>query len=226
MSNSAKDAIEFWFEFDDFFLFHSSAEIRQAMQTTNPYGRLVDLFYFHQRNGTLDTDFKKSIEGIKDSIRLLADNIVKLMDKYFKGDTVAEQNAFEMFAQGLLLDNGLDANGQPRRPEGDKIHMMDSGTEGFVVFHAFTRAVVLLDLTENKDRWLQIDRHIALAGAILASLIKSGKGPEQSEDPNHNTPIEPTQLAELRQIWLNLKFEDIDKKIVQLQEQVMSKHSL
>jgi hypothetical protein len=57
--------------------------------------------------------------------------------------------------------------------------MMDSGTEGFVVFHAFVRALTVLGLTDNKNKWLEIDMHVALAAAILGAL-KSGSRPEQN----------------------------------------------
>jgi hypothetical protein len=139
----------------------------------------LDLFYYHQRKGSTDTEFKKSLEDNKDSIKLLADNILGIIDKYFKDDKAAQQNAFEPFAQGLLFDNIVDKNGKPRRPEGDKIHMMDSGIEGFVVFHTLVRALTVLGLTDNKNKWQEIDMHVALAAAILGAL-KSGSRPEQN----------------------------------------------
>jgi hypothetical protein len=51
----------------------------------------------------------------------------RIIDKHFKGNADTERNAYELFAQGLLLDSGLDDKGLPGRPEGDKVHMMDSG---------------------------------------------------------------------------------------------------
>jgi hypothetical protein len=224
MSNSQKAAIDFWYEFDDFFLFRSPSDIRVAIGKLNPYGRLLDLFFHYQRKGEIKTGFKAEFENIKDSIKLLADNNLRIIDQHFKDNIELEQNAYELFAQGLLFDNALGDNGLPRRPEGDKIHMMDSGIVGYIVWHAFIRITILLELGGNSERWLQIDRHLALAAAILSALIKSGKPPIQSDDPSHNKPIEPSLLNELRRHWLQLSFEELDDKIVQLQEKVISRH--
>ena len=174
--------MDFWYEFDDYFLFHRPSDIDDATNKLDPYGNLRNRFYYYQ------------------------------------------ENAFELFAQGLLFDNGLDNTGLPRRPAGDKIHMMDSSVEGYVVWHAFVRAVVILDATSDKDRWLEIDRYIALAAAILSALITSGKEPIQSDDPTRNRRINTTLLEELRAHWLNLSFKDIDDKIVQLRQNVISRH--
>ena len=62
------------------------------------------------------------------------------------------------------------------------------------------RAVNLLDLDTNKDTWLQLDRHIGLAPAILSKLIKNGRELQRSEDPNTNKPIEDNLLNELLSI--------------------------
>lgn len=129
----------------------------------------------------------------KELVRLLSSNITRIIQKYFDSNIELQQKAFELFAQGLLFDNGVDDKGQPRRPVGDKIHMMDSKVEGYVVWHAFIRAVVLLELDDNKDKWFQIDRHVGLA-AILVELIKEGREPQQTNDPNYNKPIEEKLL--------------------------------
>jgi hypothetical protein len=110
----------------------------------------------------MNTEFKNELQGVKDSIKLLADNSKQIFDEFFKDDVQLEQTAFELYAQGLLFDDKLNENGMPRRSEGEKIHMMDSDVTGYVAWHAFVRAVGLLDLADDKDRLLQTDRHIAL----------------------------------------------------------------
>jgi len=40
--------------------------------------------------------------------------------------------------------------------------MMDSDLTGFVVWHIFIRAAIVLELVKTKDRLLHIDREIAL----------------------------------------------------------------
>jgi hypothetical protein len=228
MNNSEeKTAMDFWYEYDDYFLFHAPMEIQSALQKVDPYGQLVELFRVHVQNNTLDTEFKSAIQENKEYLRLLSSNVIRIIDKFFDGKNDLQQKAFELFAQGLLFDNGVDDKGQPRRPSGDKIHMMDSNVLGYVVWHAFMRAVNLLDLDTDKDTWLQLDRHIGLGAAILSRLIKEGRGPQQSDDPNTNKPIEDEMISELRKTWLDLNYKDIDSKITQLEQpdaQVMTKH--
>lgn len=60
--------------------------------------------------------------------------------------------------------------------------MMDSELTGFVVWHAFIRAAVVLEVTGTVDRWLKFYRQIALAAAILSSLFKEEKRPQQTDD--------------------------------------------
>ncbi len=216
MSSEHNKALDFWLKYDDFFMFHASAEVRDALRKVSPYGTLLELFYQHRRKGTMNSGFVDELQPVKDSIKFLADNSKKLFDEFYRNDATSEQKAFELFAQGLLFDD--------RRQEGEKIHMMDSSVTGYVVWHAFSRAVGLLGLTEDNDHLLQTDRHIALAAAILARLTNSGHPPVQSDDPSNNKPMDETSLQELRSSWLNLGFEEIDNKIVELEERSLSKH--
>jgi hypothetical protein len=228
MDQDKKAIMDFWYQFDNFFLFRRPAEITNALDVLDPYGKLLDRFLYHYQRGSVETDFKSEHENIKDSIKLLANSQLRIMDDHFKGNTETEQTAFELFAQGLLFDNGLDDNGLPRRPEGDKIHMMDSSIIGYIVWHAFIRLVVLLygdDGAIDSNKWLQTDRHIGLAAGILAALIKSGREPEQSNDPTYNKPIDPTLLEALRADWVHLNFQNIDDKLAQLRLDTISEHT-
>jgi hypothetical protein len=228
MDQDKKAIMDFWYQFDNFFLFRRPAEITNALDVLDPYGKLLDRFLYHYQRGSVETDFKGEHENIKDSIKLLANSQLRIMDDHFKGNTETEQTAFELFAQGLLFDNGLDDNGLPRRPEGDKIHMMDSSIIGYIVWHAFIRLVVLLygdDGAIDSNKWLQTDRHIGLAAGILAALIKSGREPEQSNDPTYNKPIDPTLLEALRADWVHLNFQNIDDKLAQLRLDTISEHT-
>ncbi len=217
-------AMDFWYKYDDLFLFHAPDGIRLALSQVDPYGRLLELFYYHRRKGTLNSEFVTELQNIKDSFELLANNSRQIFEDFLEEDVKLEQLSFELFAQGLLFDDHLDSNGLPRRPFGEKIHMMDSGITGFVAWHAFVRAAGLLGLIGNKDRLLQTDRHIALASAILAELVKLGRPPVQSDDPSANKPLDPTLLDELRSSWLNLQSEEIDNRIVELEERSISRH--
>lgn len=65
--------------------------------------------------------------------------------------------------------------------------MMDSGIDGYIVWHAFVRVVVLLFETADQKAWLQTDRNIGLSATVLAALVKDGKQPVQSNDPIQRT---------------------------------------
>ena len=219
MDQNKKLIIDFWYEFDKSFL--SESDMLKARKLLDPYVKLKDCFLSHHQKNTIEPGFKKEYENVKDSIKLLADNHFRIIDKYFEHNTETEQMAFELFAQGLLFDDSLDENGDPRRRLGNKIHMMDDDMRGYLIWHAFVRLVVLLygDSTLNSKRWLQTDRHIGLAAGMLAAMIKSGSEPEQSNDPNYNKPIAPTLLEELRANWMHLSFQEIDDKLVQLYDE-------
>ena len=118
MSDTNQQFIDFWYEFDNFFLFRASDSIKEALRKVGPYQQLVDLFYHLSSKGTISTEYKTELETleIKEAIKLLAENQTRIIDEHFKGNTDMERTAFEFFSQGLLFDNGIDANGLPRRP--------------------------------------------------------------------------------------------------------------
>jgi hypothetical protein len=223
MDQEKKLIMDFWYEFDKSFL--SDPEILKAKEILEPYVKLKDSFLSHYRNKTIQIGFKKEYESIKDSVKLLADNHLKIINEYFGSNTEIEQMAFELFGQGLLFDDGLDKNGNPRRVPGNKVHTMDDDIRGYLIWHAFVRLVVLLlygdddKVADSKKKWLHTDRHIGLAAGILAALIKSGRQPEQTNDPKYNKPMDPTVIEELRADWLYRSFQDIDDKIVQLYDE-------
>jgi hypothetical protein len=223
MDQDKKSIMDFWYEFDNSFL--SDPELLKAKGILEPYVKLKDSFLSHHRNKTIEAGLKKEYESIKDSVMLLADNHLRIINEYFGSSTEIEQMAFELFAQGLLFDDRLDKNGNPRRVPGNKVHTMDDDMRGYLIWHAFVRLVAVLlysvddEIADSKKRWLQTDRHIGLAAGILAALIKAGKEPEQTDDATYNKPIDSTVLQELRDDWLHRSFHEIDDKIVQLYDE-------
>ena len=226
MDKAHKIYNDFWYQFDNFFLFKKSDSIDRALNKVGPYEQLVDLFYYHQSMGSLNTGYKPDLEkvGIAEDIKLLASSQIDLFNKYFEGDPTAERTAFELFSQGLLFDNEMDENGLPRRGPGTKIHMMDSSVTGFVVWHAFVKAVIVLGFDQRTERWLQIDKSIALAAAILSTLIKEGRAPQQTLEPNINQPLDDQTVEQLRKYWINLSVDEIDNKISHLEKITITKH--
>jgi len=207
-------------------MFKTNEGIKEALEKVKPYQQLVDLFYYHQSKNAINTNYKIDLEnaGVTDAVKLIAENQIKIFEDHFKGDNDLERSSFELFAQGLLFDNGLDQNGLPRRPAGAKIHMMDSDVTGFVVWHAFIRAVIVLGLAENTERWLQLDREIALSAAILSALIGEGNRPQQRSDPKLNQPLDNEIIQQLREYWMNRTFDQIDTQITELEKLTITEH--
>ena len=209
------------------FFLKSTSEIRDAITKVDPYGKLLNLFYYHVQQNTINSGgYKKDLENenMKDHIKLLIEEQIKIIDTSFKNNPDMESKAFELFSQGLLFDDKLDFNGLPRRPSGTKVHMMDSDLTGFVVWHAFIRAAIVLGLVATKDGLLQIDREIALGAAILASLVKEGRKPQQTDNPNLNEPLDDGIISQLKNYWMSQSFEDIDNKIIELEKVTITDH--
>jgi len=226
VDNTQKIYNDFWYHFDSFFLFKKNDSIERALNKVRPYEQLVDLFYYHQSMGSLNSGYRADLEriGITEEIKLLANSQIDLFDKHFQGDPTSERTAFELFGQGLLFDNEMDENGLPRRGPGTKIHMMDSSITGFVVWHAFIKAVMVLGIDPRTERWLQLDRYIVLAAAIVSALIKDGRAPQQTLEPNINQPLDDQTLGELRTYWLSQSVDDIDNKISHLEKVTITEH--
>ncbi|HEU4448149.1 MAG TPA: hypothetical protein VFR94_25995 [Nitrososphaeraceae archaeon] len=66
-------------------MFSSSPETRVAIRAVDPYGRLLDLFYYHQKTGTIESAFKTELANIEDSIKFLADNDRRIIDNTLMG---------------------------------------------------------------------------------------------------------------------------------------------
>ena len=134
MDNSYDIIIDFWYKFDNFFLFKITPEIRNALNKIEPYGKLLNTFYYHQEHNTISSGgYKKDLEkeSMKNEIKIIAEHQLRIIEESFQNNINIESKAFELFAQGLLFDDKLDSNGLPRRPRGTKIHMMDSLSNRF-----------------------------------------------------------------------------------------------
>jgi hypothetical protein len=202
MVYSRQLGINFWYEFDNFFLWDERQDVLDAFGNISDLDRICKE---HKINGTYPIDFinevKQDDQRIK-SIIFLAQKQSDIIIKNFGNDIKIEQRAFEDFGQGILYDDR-----QPR-PVNNRIHMMDEGQFGFYRWHTFVRTAVLLDY--KPGRWLNVDRHIGLACAIDSKQqprqsMNDGKNPD-------NPKIHPIILDKLRSFWLPLYFEELDRE--------------
>src|SRR3989338_792987 len=144
MAYTQKQAMDFWYEFDQTFLFDRTPEVNRA------FGLL-----FHRRGGGLMdqiVDLARDHSGVnlaeqfdeqeKQGLLKLAEIQLRIMEKYFP-NLDGLQEAFEDFGQGVLLDT------PDRRLEGSLIHMMDgkfsdNSCVGYHRWHAFIKSFLAI----------------------------------------------------------------------------------
>lgn len=197
----AGSSMEFWFEFDNFFNPGFGQLGPGVRDLYNVIGRpfvIRDRWHAHRLDGTYPEGFRDEMAPKKAALLRLADMQLAIFDSHFHEDPAAEQNAFEEFGQGLNFDD--------RRPDGDKVHKMDQGgptkpAEGYHVWHAIIRAVVMFGADEQ--RWLRMDRNLALAWAIQNEA-------RPADDEPRNPPLPAERLEALRDAWLGLDFDQLD----------------
>lgn len=196
MAYSKDTALDFWYEYDQTFLFATSPEVAGLYQ--NIYGptfaidALVDIVRDNQ------ADLAAQLRGREQSLQRLAEIQLEIIDRHFP-NSADLQRAFEDFGQGVLYDGKpLSTNpNRPRRPVGRLIHMMDGTPDdcvGYHRWHAFIRAAVAAGADAN--RWLEINRFVALAWAIYSEL-------NPREDAPNNPPLAADRLASLQKGWLS-----------------------
>jgi len=99
-------------------------------------------------------------------------------------------SAFIDFGQGVLYD--------PRRPEGQKVHLMDYTNDveppgGYHVWHSINRAMMLLDI--DALRWRLIDPLVGLTWAVQSIAKPAMDSPD-------NPRLDPRLLLRLQLQWL------------------------
>jgi hypothetical protein len=198
----AGTSMEFWFEFDNFFnpgFGEVGDDVLAAYAATGGAFAIRNRWRAHVENGTYPEKFRDEMAANRDALLQLADQQLAILDEHFGGDADAEQLAFEEFGQGLNFDD--------RRPDGDKVHKMDTGGPdrppvAYHAWHAFIRAVTLVGADE--ERWLRLNRFVGLAWAI------QNEARPADDDPN-NEPLPEERLEKLREAWLPLDADQLDK---------------
>jgi hypothetical protein len=190
----------FWYEFDNFFLWDERQDVLKAIGNISDLDRICKE---HKINSTYPIDFMNEVrrdEERVNSIIFLAQKQLDIINNIFGSDIESEQRAFEDFGQGILFDD------RSPRPLSNRVHMMDEGQFGFYRWHTFIRTAVLLN--QDPQRCLHVDRHIGLACAI-DSVQRPRQSTNDGNNPN-NSEITPETLDKLRSSWLQLSFEELD----------------
>lgn len=193
---------EFWFDFDNQTLWQRTRVIADAFQRgyfSQSWGldSLPDFLRASFSDPNHPDPFVATVEMGKRGLLDLAAIQLQIIDRHLKDDE-SIRSAFEDFGQGVLFDD------RPPRPPGRRIHMMDGTPDSWVGWqrwHGFIRAASLLG--ESADRWLHVDRCMALAWAIQTEA--------DPENDNQNNPGLPaSRVDDLRNTWMGLTFEQLD----------------
>lgn len=127
----------------------------------------------------------------------------KLIDQ--SGNKELLIKAFASFGQGLLYDdNFVENSNQPRRPDDEKIHMMDNVYLGYPRWYIYCRAAVIAG--QDQEYWTDIGRFATLAYTLHLRLE-----PRQSvngEDPKNKE--DETAVSDLLTQVKNANFDQLD----------------
>jgi len=200
MVYSSQLGTNFWYEFDNFFLWDERQDVLKALGNISDLDRICKE---HKINETYPIDFINEVrqdEQRVKSIIFLAQKQLEIMNKNFGNNTESQQRAFEDFGQGILFDD------RRPRPLNNRVHMMDEGQFGFYRWHTLIRTALLLN--QVSEMWLHVERHIGLACSI-DSVQRPRQSTNDGNNPN-NSEISPEKLDKLRSFWLQLNFEELD----------------
>jgi len=200
MVYSSQLGTNFWYEFDNFFLWDERQDVLKALGNISDLDRICKE---HKINETYPIDFINEVrqdEQRVKSIIFLAQKQLEIMNKNFGNNTESQQRAFEDFGQGILFDD------RSPRPLSNRVHMMDEGQFGFYRWHTLIRTALLLN--QVSEMWLHVERHIGLACSI-DSVQRPRQSTNDGNNPN-NSEISPEILDKFRSFWLQLNFEELD----------------
>jgi hypothetical protein len=191
-------ASDFWFAFDNRFLFQPPPEVIAAYTVIRGVDFARNRFNATRSAGTYPAAFITDVTPLQPGLQTLSTEQLAVIDQHLAGDVDRLQRAFEHFGHGDLFDD--------RRPPGLKVHMMDSSGPanppvGYHRWHAIIRAMTVLGI--DADRWNAIDRLAGLAWAIHAEA--------QPMQDTMNPRLPEQRLAALRAHWLALDPDELDE---------------
>jgi hypothetical protein len=196
-------ANEFWFQYDDKFLFNPSQEIRDAYAAwaaaLGSLDAIIQLWKDHRIAGTYPKGFIAAVRPAREPLAVVSHLELQVYDAYYgTGGWRELVPPFVDFGQGILFD--------PRRPDGSKVHMMNlpQGIHPPTNYHfwnAILQARIFLDV--DADRWRNIARLVGLAWAVqsVAKPVTDA----------HNPPLAGDTIAQLEVEWLQLPLKRLDK---------------
>lgn len=202
-------ASDFWFEFDNNFMWKPSQQIADTLGILYfSTGEIIGNSLKNNRAAnTFPNGFISDMQPYKASIDFIANEQLKNFDQHFANEPANEQKAFEDFGQGILYD----VRRKGTFYKNYVIHTMDASTSnppiGYHRWYQFIRAYTLLN-NINDGRWLSINRNVALAWYIQSKLKPKGTTADGS-NPN-NPPLAEASIKIFRDKCSIMSFQDLD----------------
>ncbi|MEV5799080.1 Tat pathway signal sequence domain protein [Streptomyces collinus] len=194
-------ANEFWYQYDEMSYYTPSQEMKDAVAAiTTPFGgftKTYDAWAATRQGGRYPRSFLELIQPNKDAFEVLSRNQRAVYDKYYGRDPHGLVFAFQEFGQGVLFD--------PRRPAGQKIHMMNytppEPTHAYHRWHPFLAGFVLLGI---EPRWWTHVNRLAGVAWELQSLA------QPITDLDHNPHLPRHTVRHITAKWLRRDRAELD----------------
>jgi hypothetical protein len=185
-------ANEFWYQFDNVFLYSRSPEIQDAINAIVTYtgapgeGDLYHAWLTRVTSAGYPGTFATFMAPVADPLRVLSRLQLAVFDKLYHRHDPRLDCAFGDFAQGVLYD--------PRRLADDApVHTMDGDPPiGYHLWYVFLRAMMLLDI--DAKRWREMAPRVGYAWAVQSVAKPS--------TTTVNPPLPRQTLHRLGATWL------------------------
>jgi hypothetical protein len=210
---------DLWFNFDNYYEWQAPdsrgstiAKLDNWSDTT--FGRLTtkDLEEFlNTQNG----------KEIVDYVRELAPFYIQTFDNYFGPDFDQNTNIKDSFPWQAFIEFGLGMLYDPRPPRVPTyyIHVMDVGRIGYNRWHRLnwvaSKIYPIIPFSSGPGKWLFLDRLVGLASELhsRSKPRQSSRNGSEPKNPPNGDNLSMNEIHAISNEWLNLDFEDIEKKL-------------
>ncbi|MCX5193839.1 Tat pathway signal sequence domain protein [Streptomyces sp. NBC_00249] len=195
-------ASEFWYDYDQMSYYTPSDEMKAAVGAiTAPFGgftKSYDAWAATRKGGRYPRSWMELIEPNRAHFEVLSRCQKAVYDKWYHHDPKGLVFAFQEFGQGTLFD--------PRRPAGNKVHMMNftppDFTHAYHRWHPYLQSFQLLGI--DRSFWAHINRLVGAAWE-LQSLA------QPKTDANDNKHLPKHVVNRVTAKWLVRSNDRINK---------------
>jgi len=210
---------DLWFNFDNYYSWNAPDSRMVVIDkldrwSDSTFGRLT----FEDLQEFLNTHDGKQIVNF---VNELSPYYIQTFDHYFGSNFDQDAQIIDTFAWNVFVDFGLGVLYDPRPPR-DKahyMHVMDIGKYGYNRWHRLNWIASIINprtpFTRGPGKWLFLDRLVGLASELHSRSKPRQSGTDGSEpkNPSNGDKLSMQEIYLISKEWLNLNFEEIEKKI-------------